>query len=97
MEKRGGLNRMFPSWGAKDRLASNPRQMSCRATGEESEGEKPMTEVKVRRMAKTPYKGRDPETNQAVYARGGEVVKVSEAKGAQLLKDFPKDWEKVGK
>ena len=52
-----------------------------------------MREVNVRRTATTGYKGRDPETNLAVYVRSGEVTKVSQAKAEQLKKDFPKDWE----
>lgn len=87
--ERGGLNRMFPFLGARDRLAGSSLKFQ-----EESEREEAaMKEVKVRRTAKGVYKGRDPETNLAVYVRPGEVTRVSETKAAQLKQDFPKDWE----
>ena len=42
------------------------------------------------------YNGYDPETGEFVTAGIGETIEVSDAKAAQLLKDFPKAWEKAG-
>lgn len=39
------------------------------------------------------YNGTDPVTNQTISADIGNIVDVSEVKGAQLLSDFPGAWE----
>jgi len=43
----------------------------------------------------TYHGGDDAAGGRAVSAANGRVVMVTEAKAAQLQKDFPKDWEKA--
>ena len=43
------------------------------------------------------YKGRDAWNNEEpVYCNHGETITVSQEKAAQLLSDFPKEWQAVG-
>jgi hypothetical protein len=42
------------------------------------------------------YSGYDPDYKRPVYAPEGATVEVSETKAAQLLTDFPGNWEAVG-
>lgn len=41
------------------------------------------------------YHGTSPDGG-LVFAKTGEVVEVCDEKSAQLLADFPKEWEEVG-
>lgn len=42
------------------------------------------------------YRGWDPGRGVPLYVKPGEEVEVSDQKAAQLLADFPGDWELVG-
>lgn len=52
--------------------------------------------MKLKYLGEKAYKSTDPEGLKAIDVRKkGVVIEVSQGKGDQLLKDFPKLWEKA--
>ena len=48
--------------------------------------------MKRMRFSGTIYRGMDPETREMIDVKNGDVVMVSDGKAAQLVKDFPNQW-----
>jgi hypothetical protein len=100
--KKENLDRMKRPLEALDRLlrsnlSSNPPGNPSAAVASPVISAERENQVKlIRKLKAKPYRGFDPEFVEHVAADPGEVVEVSQEKADQVLKDFPKDWEKEG-